>query len=341
MKPWPNMVEALAAWQMMRAAGVSRLDQLKHMRAHYPRLADITTWKGVEYVMQQTAMELELTNRLPEVPPASLHYHEEVPELRLPFEPHLAVLSDAHASAHDSRGVALFLKTVEALRIPAVVVNGDLFDNAYLGHGGVRDARAASAAENIFCGASILNAIVRSGAERIYVVQGNHDDKPLRSTDGEILFPQWWASQVAPHLGRPELFTVTHRYYCIMDAMDPQPEGTRPRHFPTRFTHQREYGRPPLAVASRLADKFLMNVVTGHQHHLGFSRHKSGKLMIADAGTIQHRDGAQYKVNRDSTHPEWCAGFLTLHWGEPRVWALDSPNEWWAHNLGIGHAELG
>ena len=339
MKPWPRMEKAVADLDQIEAVAAPGTwtpdERLDHFREHYPdRLGHITTWKGILYVLQATRRHLALLSELPKVPPASLVYHETVPELRFPFVEHLIVLSDLHAPAHDDRGVALFLKVIRELGITTCVINGDTFDNAYLGHGGIRNSRAASSAENLHAGASILNALTGAGIERAYALQGNHDDKPLRFTDGEILYDQWWAAQVSPLLDHPDRFTVTHRYYAIMEAMDPQPEGTRPAHFPTRFTHQREYGRPPLAVASRLADKFLMNVVTGHQHHLGFSRHKSGRLLIADAGTLQHQEGAEYKVNRDTTHPEWCPGFLTMHYGVPRVWPLDAPDEWWEWQLG-------
>ena len=333
------MAEAVATFEVMIASATPVEERVDHFTTEYPeRLGHLTSWKGIEYVLKQSRRELALTSRMGEVPAAPLVYHYEVPELRFPFEEHLAVLSDLHASAHNDRGVAMFLRTIETLRIPAVVVNGDTFDNAYLGHGGIRNSRSANAGENLLAGASIMNALIRAGVMRVYVLQGNHDDKPLRMTDGELTFPMWWAVQVAPHLDEPERFTVTHRYYCTMEAMNPQAEGACPDHFPTMFTHQREYGRAPLSVASRLADKFLCNIVTGHQHHLGFSRHKSGKLLIADAGTFQHSDGAEYKVNRPSTHPQWCPGFLTLHYGVPRVWPLDSPNEWWAAQLGLEDA---
>lgn len=334
MKPWPRMHEAIADWYM--TAGMSEDERLDHFSRTYPeRLGHITTWKGIKYVLKQTIRHVDLHSKLGEVPEAPLVYHNTVPELRFPFEPHLAVLSDLHASAHDSRGVALFLKTVETLGIKTVILNGDEFDNAYLGHKGIRDVHASSFTEDLHAAAAIMNALCASGVERIFAINANHTDKPLRNTDGELMYPDWWRAIVEPLLDHPDRFTVTHRYYCIMGAMDPQAGGRHPTHFPTRFTHQREYGRAPLSVASRLADKFLMNIVTGHQHHLGFSRHKSGKLMIADAGTFQHVEGAKYKVNRDSTHPEWCPGFLTLHWGVPRVWPLDAPDEWWAWQLGL------
>jgi len=248
------------------------------------------------------------------VPAPVNRYGHEVPELIIPYSQRVIVISDLHASAHDVRPVEHALKVIEEQEIDVVIFNGDQLDNSYLGHKGVRSRWAAPFEENIEQFAGVANAFYEAGARRFYALQGNHCEKPMRGTDGELTYPQWWDSAIAPSLDYPELFTVTHRFYLIMEpeipAPWPFPDGYR--NFPWRFTHQKEYGRNPLTVAKRLATKYACNVVCGHQHHLAAGWHESGLWRVADAGTFQHRESAAYKVNRDTTHPEWNQGFLTL-----------------------------
>src|SRR6056297_2265176 len=256
---------------------------------------------------------------------ATLRYLDEVPELVIPYEPRLIVISDLHASAHDMRIVDLACEVIAKHNITAAVFNGDQLDNSYLGHKGVRSRWAAPFDENVEQFTQIANAMKEAGLERQVVIQGNHDDKPMRGTDGELTYPQWFGGAVLPHLDAPTSYTVTHRYYCIMEpeipAAWPYPDGWR--NFPWRFTHQREYGRNPLTVGKRLINALgPTNIVCGHMHHLARGWHESGLYRVVDAGTFQHRDGAAYKVNRDSTHPQWNQGFVTLIDNRPQLWEL-------------------
>lgn len=262
-------------------------------------------------------------DRRPLGPQARLRYLDEVPELVFPFERSLIVISDLHASAHDSDIVELARRVIGEQGIEAAVFNGDQLDNAYLGHKGMRSRWAAPYEENLEQFAEIANLLKAEGLRRQYVIQGNHDDKPMRGTDGELTYPQWFAASIRDLLNDPDSYRVTHRYYCVMEpeivAPWPFPDGWR--NFPWRFTHQREYGRNPLTVAKRLVNALgPTNIVCGHMHHLARGWHESGLVRVVDAGTFQHRNGAEYKVNRDSTHPQWNQGFVTLIDNRPQLW---------------------
>ena len=65
--------------------------------------------------------------------------------------------------------------------------------------------------------------------------------------------------------------------------------------------HQAEYSIIPLRTATEHATKWLANVVCGHQHHLGFTRHRSGITWVADAGTGQDPKLAAYNAQM---HPD-------------------------------------
>lgn len=258
------------------------------------------------------------------VPKARNRYGDEVPELIFPFEPRLVILSDVHASNHSTQQVEAAGKVIADEAITAAVLNGDQLDNAYKGHKGMRSRWAAPYEENIEHFIEIANYWCAQGLERIYQVQGNHDDKPMRDTDGELTYPQWFDATIRPHLDHPDRFRVTHRYYAIMEPEIkrgwPWPDGWR--NFPWRFTHQVEYSKIPLRVAKRLVDAIgPYNMVCGHQHHLATGWHDTHLVRLVDAGTLQGTEVA-YKSNRDTTHPQWNPGFVTLIDNRPKVHEL-------------------
>jgi len=258
------------------------------------------------------------------VPAPVNRYGHEVPELTFPHESRLIVLSDVHASNHSVAQVENAGAVIRDQGITAAVLNGDQLDNAYKGHKGMRSRWAAPYEENIEHFIDIANYWCEQGLERIIVIQGNHDDRPLRDTDGELTYPQWFDAVIRPHLNHPDRFTVTHRYYAIMEPEIkkgwPWPDSWR--NFPWRFTHQVEYSKIPLRVAKRLVDALgPYNMVCGHQHHLATGWHDTRLVRLVDAGTLQGTEVA-YKSNRDTTHPQWNPGFVTIIDNRPKVHEL-------------------
>lgn len=257
---------------------------------------------------------LEYTGKARVNPKAHYRYLDEVPELVIPYKNRVIVLSDLHASGHDDRIVELAAKVIRDEGITTAIFNGDQLDNSYKGHKGIRSRWSATYEENVQQFTDVANYLKAAGLVEQFAIQGNHDDKPLRETDGEMTYPMWWNAILRDHLDEPDSYTVTHRYYLIMQPEIPKPwpwpDGFR--NFPWYFMHQAEYSKIPLRVASGHASVVLGNVICGHQHHLAQGWHDSGKLKVADAGTFQHKEAAAYKVNRPTKHPQWNQGFLTL-----------------------------
>src|SRR6056297_361289 len=111
---------------------------------------------------------------------ATLRYLDEVPELVIPYQPSVIVISDLHASAHDGRMVDFAREIIERHNIKTAIFNGDQLDNSYLGHKGVRSRWAAPYEENVEQFAQIADYLKDGGLDQQYVIFGNHDDKPLR-----------------------------------------------------------------------------------------------------------------------------------------------------------------
>jgi hypothetical protein len=303
------------------------------IRANYPEWFKAgNTPKSINAALNENAhrLGLEVPHRKSGLPPrAMLRYHNAVPELEFSYRDRVLVISDLHASAHDMKYVERAAAVIEQLEISTVVYNGDQLDNAYLGHKGIRSRFSAPFEENVHQFGQIANLFYRAGARENFVIQGNHDDKPLRGTDGETTYPAWWQANIAPVLDAPEDYNVTHRYYATMqpEIEAPWPWRDGYRNFPWVFMHAKEYSIIPGRTAKMHGDVRPSNIINGHDHHLVATKHPSGNYWSCSAGTGQHRDGAEYKVNRPTKHPEWMPGFITLIHNYPLCWHLDMPEE--------------
>ena len=166
-----------------------------------------------------------------------------------------------------------------------------------------------------------IDFMTQAGIRHHLFLQGNHDDKMFRGSDGEQSFTEFLHSKVFPEISLEGVtVSATNRYYAIMRPRAPRPwPFSSPDNFPWIFTHQKNYGKNPLSVAGELGSIEFGNIVSGHQHHLSIGRHKSGLMYICDAGTLQDSDLPSYKNARQSRHPKWACGFLTVIDGVPQI----------------------
>lgn len=269
---------------------------------------------GLKRAAQQRQFVVPVGNKVKSVPAAHTVWLDENPELVIEYAPRLIVMSDVHTPSHSPEVVAAAAQVVEDRHIDTCIWNGDLFDNEYVGHKGVRSHYAATFSQVVAGAQGIINLMTEAGITHHVFLQGNHDDKMFRQTDGEIDFKDFLEVKVFPGCDFTDCkVDVTNRYYVIMRPRVSRPwPWTSHENFPTRFTHQKEYGRNPCTVAEKLASKFFMNTVCGHQHHLTKRKHGSGLVYVADAGTCQDPRLPSYKNKRDTTHPQWDVGFLTM-----------------------------
>ena len=270
----------------------------------------------------------------PPIPEPETYWLDETPELVIPYSPSVIVLSDPHAGQHWNAAIQRAIDVIEAREIQTVVWNGDLFDNAYIGHSGRRSKYAQSQKDQQAAVAGIVAAVhACESLKHAVFLCGNHDDKPFRDTDRELEFDAHLRAAL-DGVQMPEKVDVTNRYYTTMEPKNPQPwPFTGPENFPWIFTHQKEYGRNQLSVAKRLVDVEFANTCSGHQHHLAVGKHPNGLVYLVDAGTLQDPRLPSYKNSRQTTHPKWAPGFATITHGVPEVWDMSNPQEWWDARL--------
>jgi hypothetical protein len=262
---------------------------------------------------------------------------EQTPELVIPYSDSVLIMSDVHAGSHSNEAVEKALAVIRHKQIKTVVWNGDLLDNAYKGHHGLRTKWAQPYQEGCEAAQAVVQAVADcDSVTHMVFLCGNHDDKAFRTTDREHEFDAHLKLDVLDHvtIRATTRIDITNRYYAIMGPQCPKPwPWDGPENFPSIFTHQQEYGRNQLGVAKRLVDTEFANTYCGHQHHLAVGKHPSGMVYTVDCGTLQDSDLPAYKNARQSTHPKWSTGFVTILHGTPEIWAMSYSPEWWESRL--------
>lgn len=78
-----------------------------------------------------------------------------------------------------------------------------------------------------------------------------------------------------------------------------------------RICHPRQYSRIELNIARRLANKYRMNIISGHQHHMARGYDISGKYTIIDSGGLFDVSKLDY-LQATTTFPEHVGGFIII-----------------------------
>ncbi len=356
--------DVFATYNNLRTrGGLNQTEIGLELKRMFPLLSAAKGKNVVQFIKHQAAdYNIELAKgpiggSKPNLPAADDRWLEQTPELVIPYSDSVLIMSDVHAGSRSNAAVEKALDVIRHKSIRTVVFNGDLLDNAYKGHHGLRTKWAQPYQEGCEAAQGIVQAVADcDSVTHIVFLCGNHDDKAFRDTDREHEFDAHMKLDVLSHLsywndagpGKGGHFNksnldhgyrhikvdITNRYYALMGPQHPKPwPWDGPENFPTIFTHQMEYGRAQLGVAKRLVDTEFANTYCGHQHHLAVGKHISGMVYTVDCGTLQDPNLPAYKNARQTTHPKWSVGFVTILHGVPEIWAMSYSPEWWESRL--------
>lgn len=338
-------VEVFSVYNRLRSQpDLNQTDIGFRMKDMYPEIFGSMKPKSICKAIIEAAQEredVELTygttgSRPRMLPENDSRWRDENPVLVVPYSPKVIVGSDLHFPLHDPIYLSRFIQTIKAKKIETVVLNGDLFDNGHIGHKGRTNVWNPTYHDAVdafrYFWVELLDC---ESLKNVYAICGNHDDKPFRDSDRVLEFTERFEKAIngieAPrHIN----VQVTNRYYLYMEPKAPKSwpfDG--PDNFPLNFTHQSEYSRIPGSVENRLTHVELTNTYSGHHHHLSVSRHPSDMFWLVGCGTGQQVDLAPYKNGRQSTHPKWNVGFITIDHNVPRPWAIYNSDEWWEEQL--------
>jgi hypothetical protein len=95
-----------------------------------------------------------------------------------------------------------------------------------------------------------------------------------------------------------------------------------------RATHQRNYSKIQLRVASELAHKYQMNIISHHEHHLAMGWDRFKNYVIVSNGGLFDVNKMAYVNMDDSTSAGMTKGFTMLKGGYPFLFGEEPFTDW-------------
>lgn len=131
----------------------------------------------------------------------------------------------------------------------------------------------------------------------IYIVMGNHDRRMIKWADGHLDETDIFGLITTS----PKVFTSNFGYCTVKSGGESW-----------LVTHSTEYSVNQLTVADQLAQKYKMNVITHHEHHVAKGRDRYKSFTIINNGGLFAQEKMAY-VNLDtSKKPNMANGFTAL-----------------------------
>lgn len=229
------------------------------------------------------------------------------------------ILGDCHAPYISKQAFVDAMRYAKKKEIKVCVLNGDFIDadwasnwqTSYVGRSVPETERARRVIYDYL-------RVIYDTFDIVYVVLGNHDYRIIRKLEGSVSFRSILQMYLVPSndwrdRGGGELpnlmdkFEITERFYMIMKG---SPTGD------WRYTHQKGYSKIPGRVATALADKYRMNIVSGHSHHLNVvTSTANDPYLAAEGGSMFDTKLVEYKCMRDSAYPATSIGWITIENG--------------------------
>ncbi len=295
--------------------GLSNLKASQSVKKHF----ELThTVKTIERTLPELARQLDSLPDVPNLLPK---------ELVVDYQDCM-ILGDCHAPYINKQAFTDAMQQARDKKLKVCVLNGDFVDadwasnwqTSYVGRSVPETERARRVMYEYL-------RILYNTFDIVYVVLGNHDYRIIRKLEGSVSFRSIMQMYLVPSNdwrdkdggklpNLMEKFEITERYYMIM-------EGSPTGHW--RYTHQKGYSKIPGRVAANLADKYQMNVVSAHSHHLNVvTSSTTNPFLAAEGGSMFETELVEYKCMRDSAYPATSIGWITIENGMamPYYWEI-------------------
>jgi len=222
------------------------------------------------------------------------------------------VTGDIHVPCTDYDFLRLLLLVAKRHGIKRLLIAGDYFtQDGFSVYAQV--VKAITWAEEREAARVIIHDLVEWFTE-IRFLMGNHDRRMQRWANGE--FDE---NDIFGMITTAEECHYSNWGWCTID---------NPGGYPWRVTHSSNYSVNQLSVGSELANKYQMNIISHHQHHLakGWDRYK--RFVIVDNGCMVDHEKLAYVVLDDNKMPGMTTGFTMLKNGTPTPYGKHPFTDW-------------
>jgi len=142
--------------------------------------------------------------------------------------------------------------------------------------------------------------------DEIWVMPGNHDRRMAKMTRGEFLFEDLFDTVLGCNEGKLNKYRArvhTSEYgYCYLNRET----------MPWMIAHSKNYSINQLTVADQLAQKYQMNVITNHTHHLAKGMDRFKRYVIIENGGLFDATKFSYVVLDANKSAGMTPGFTMI-----------------------------
>lgn len=218
------------------------------------------------------------------------------PALRI--EGDALILADCQVPFHDAEFMRRCVALAAAWKVTNCILAGDFADMQSLNSFG--QAATMPLSEELKAVRVMLREVGRS-FKRIVYINGNHEERVARSTEGRISF----RDTLADFFGdgeRPGVVEFSRLFWCWV--------GDK-----WIVTHPTNASAIPARVPFALAAKFHRNVVSTHNHLWGAATDASGTFHVIDSGMCADPAKLEYYAMRHNTRPAMAQGAVIIRRG--------------------------
>jgi len=222
----------------------------------------------------------------------------------------ITIGGDMHVPIHDPRWVKQMMAVSKALDSRVLILNGDFLNLDGLGRHVDSHWRRRQCVEDDFAAGERLLDLFAHHYERVYIVAGNHcNDRLQKIFRGEVPNSRLWA--LLNINDKKNIFTTEYSYVIVNNCF--------------YVGHPREYRKQPGSLGKAFMEKYNMNVLLAHQHHL--SMMMINGFWVVDGGCLILSHDASYIQKSFNSFPNPVNGFYTLHGCTPKMWSAKSDFE--------------
>ena len=149
--------------------------------------------------------------------------------------------------------------------------------------------------------------------DRIIFLMGNHDRRISKILQGQV-----HAKHLMRWLTKSKRVISSDYGWCVIKSGGKE----------WRITHSRNYSINQLTVADVLAQKYQMNIISHHEHHLAKGWDRFGRYVIINNGGLFDQEKFAYVCLDDSKHASMKKGFTLLKDGVATVFGEAPYTDW-------------
>lgn len=229
--------------------------------------------------------------------PPSQPLTDEKP-ISIPGLANALILGDLHVPHHNSVMLerALKITAKEFPHIKTIVIGGDIFDFSSISSYS-KDSVQEAINSSIRLGGDVMRALF-APFDLSIITPGNHDQRLAKKVDANFDFELVINAAFGKNWPKSEV-KISNMDYIYMGQN-------------WLIGHPSNYSGQGGKTPSDLADLYQRNVITFHNHVVGYSQSRSGKYIGVDAGHSTVEDQHYYKERRLNKFVRWNSGFVVL-----------------------------